>query len=208
MAKAKAKTKSVHAALWHALDEAAFGPDRILNLRESLPSATEARAHADAWLRTRQVLRSEEVLIITGRGNQSANRIGVLRREILLMLPLLRRRGVVVSWREHNPGAFVIVLAPMSALFTAPRRKRDGRAPDADSDVPPSLSALEPGTLKLLQRLAVQNLELLGVADPRQFVSDEMVRTFSMLAAAIPDADNKEERLRDAILSAIDEASD
>lgn len=202
------KKKAPHAALWQALDEAAFGPDRILNLRESLPSAVEARARADGWLRMRQVLKSDEVLIITGRGNQSPGRIGVLRREILLMLPLLRRRGVIVRWREHNPGAFVIVLAPMSALLTAPRRKRDSRAPESDNAVPPSLSALEPGTLRLLQRLAIQNLELLGVANPRPFVSDEMVRAFSMLAAAIPDAGNKEERLRDAVLKAIDEASD
>ncbi|MEP6507541.1 MAG: hypothetical protein ABJC63_04880, partial [Gemmatimonadales bacterium] len=87
-------------ALWNALDEAAYGRERILNLRELLPTAAEARTRTDAWLRSRQVMKSLEVLIITGRGNQSIGGVGIIRGEILGMLPSLRRRGVVESWRE------------------------------------------------------------------------------------------------------------
>jgi len=61
---------SLH-SVWKAFDEAEFGPKNILNLRESLPTAADARFRAEAWLRERQVSRANEVLLITGRGNQS-----------------------------------------------------------------------------------------------------------------------------------------
>ena len=112
-------------ALWNALDEAAFGPERILNLRELLPTAVEARAKTDVWLRSRQVMKPQEVLIITGRGNQSVGGVGIIRQEILQMLPSLRRRGVVESWREHTPGSIIVKLAPMRALLLASKRRRD-----------------------------------------------------------------------------------
>src|SRR5512140_3198514 len=48
-------------ALWNALDEAAFGPERILNLREMLPTAIEARTKTDVWLRARQVRKQQGV---------------------------------------------------------------------------------------------------------------------------------------------------
>ena len=87
-------------ALWHALDEAAFGSERTLNLRESLPSAADARARTEAWLRMRQFTKPDEVLIITGRGNQSAGGIGIIRKEIIAMMPSLRRRGIVENARD------------------------------------------------------------------------------------------------------------
>jgi hypothetical protein len=110
-------------ALWSALDEAAFGAERILNLRESLPSAAEARARTEAWLRLRQVTKPEEVLIITGRGNQSAGGIGVIRKEVLAMMPRFKKRGIVESWKEHSPGSIVVKLAPTSSLFSAASRR-------------------------------------------------------------------------------------
>lgn len=195
-------------ALWNALDEAAFGAERILNLRELLPTASEARAKADVWLRSRQVMKPQEVLIITGRGNQSIGGVGIIRQEILGMLPSLRRRGVVESWKEHTPGSIIVKLAPMSALLLASKRRRDGSNVIPDEPDPKALAALGSGTLKLLRHLAVQNLESLGVNDSRPFVEQEMIRTFATLAASVPPGEKREERLRAAICRAIDEVSD
>jgi hypothetical protein len=195
-------------ALWNALDEAAFGAERILNLREMLPTAAEARAKTDVWLRSRQVMKPQEVLIITGRGNQSIGGVGVIRQEILGMLPSLRRRGVVESWKEHTPGSITVKLAPMSALLLASKRRRDGSEAMPKEQDPESLAALGSSTLRLLRQLAVQNLESLGVTDSKPFVEQEMVRTFSALAASVAAGEGREERLRSAIRRAIDEISD
>jgi len=194
-------------ALWNALDEAAFGPERILNLRELLPTAAEARARTDVWLRSRQVMKSQEVLIITGRGNQSVGGVGVIRQEILGMLPSLRRRGIVESWKEHNAGAIVVKLAPMSALLLATKRRRDSNAMPVESN-PDSLLELGMETLRLLRQLAIQNLESLGVSDVKPFIEQEMLRNFSALAGSVSSGENREERFRDAIRRAIDEIAD
>lgn len=195
-------------ALWNALDEAAFGPERILNLREMLPTAVEARRKTEVWLRARQVMKPREVLIITGRGNQSVGGVGIIRQEILGMLPSLRRRGVVESWKEHSPGSIVVKLAPMSALLNASKRRRDSSNAMPDEPDPRSLAALEPRTLRMLRELAIQNLESLGVSDPKPFVEQEMLRAFSTLAGSMPQGEQREERLRDAIRRALDEVSD
>jgi len=194
--------------LWHALDEAAFGTERTLNLRESLPSAAEARSRAEIWLRARQMTRAKEVLIITGRGNQSVGGIGVIRQEILKMLPSLRRRGIVEGWKEHSPGSIVVQIAPMSALLEAPRRRRNNESPESVASEAPALAGLQPATLSLLKQLARQNLELLGVANSGPYLKGEMQRTFSALMAAIPQTGDREQGLREAILKAIDEVSD
>jgi hypothetical protein len=195
-------------ALWNALDEAAFGTERILNLREMLPTAVEARGKTDVWLRSRQMMKPQEVLIITGRGNQSAGGVGIIRQEILGMLPSLRRRGVVESWKEHTPGSIIVKLAPMSALMLASKRRRDGSDAMPKEQDPKSLAALSSTTLRLLRQLAIQNLESLGVTESKPFVDQEMIRTFSALAASIPSGEGTEERLRTAIAAAIDEVSD
>src|SRR5512141_796364 len=98
-------------ALWHALDEASFGSERTLNLRESLPTAAEARQRA-------------EVLIITGRGNNSVGGIGMIRHSILALMPSLKKRGIVENWREHSPGSIIVTLAPVSAPSSVARRRR------------------------------------------------------------------------------------
>ena len=193
-------------ALWHSLDEATFGSERTLNLRESLPSAAEARARADAWLRSRQVIKAEEVLIITGRGNQSAGGVGVIRKEILAMMPGLRRRGVVESWREHSPGSIVVKLAPTTALFTAPKRRRDNDA-DKTGREGASLSGLNQNTVLLLRQLALINLDALGVDPDEEFVRGEMDRSYSILVKAIPEADRTEAALMEAVKNAIEDAS-
>jgi|SRR5689334_9864957 hypothetical protein len=193
-------------ALWNALDEAAFGAERTLNLRELLPSAAEARSRAEVWLKARQVTRPEEVLIITGRGNQSIGGVGVIRAEILGMMPSLRRRGIVESWREHSPGSIVVKVAPLSALLSAPKRRRDGSSGDKVSD-DSILKGIGSETLSLLRALAIQNLSQLGIDDTEEFVRREMIRTFSAFATALPDSTEREAMLRASIRRAIEEAS-
>src|SRR5207244_9938241 len=136
---------SLH-SVWKAFDEATFGPKNTLNLRESLPTAADARHRAEAWLRERQISRASEVLIITGRGNQSPGGVSAVRAAVVSLLPALRRRGVVSEWREHSPGSFVIKLGTISSLLTAPRRKRDRAMKEAPSD-PQVLAALDSPTL-------------------------------------------------------------
>lgn len=194
------------ASLWHALDEAAFGSERTLNLRESLPSAAEARARAEVWLRSRQVTGSREVLVITGRGNQSAGGVGVIRQEILQLLPSLRRKGIVESWREHSPGSVVIKLASVSSLFSAARRKRDvAREPETPALLG-GLRGIATETLKILRQLAVQNLQALGVLENEQYIDREMRRTFSVLAQSLPEGQDRAAALHAAIVAALDES--
>src|SRR3981081_3939309 len=161
-------------SILRAFDEAEFGSKNTLNLRESLPSAADARFRTEAWLRERQLSRAAEVLVITGRGNQSPNGISVVREAILSLLPSLRRRGVVSEWREHSPGSFVVTLDSISSLLEAPRRKRD-RTPDTSTVNPESLKDLDRSTLELLRRLAVRTLESLGVREPDKFVAAAML---------------------------------
>src|SRR4051812_28250190 len=139
-----------------AFDEAEFGTKNILNLRESLPSAADARHRAEAWLRERQVARASEVLLITGRGNQSPGGVSVVRGAIVALLPALKRRGVVGDWREHSPGSFVVKLASLVELLEAPRRMRDRGEPRSARE-PRSLEGLDKSTLALLRRLAVRS---------------------------------------------------
>lgn len=193
--------------LWQAFDETTFGQDRTLNLRESLPSAVEARARAESWLRMRQVMKPGDVLVITGRGNQSVGGIGVVREAIMALLPSLRRRGVVENWREHTPGSIVVTLAPVTTLLGAPRRNKEQVPEDSQqrSRVPESLAALEPTTLLLLRHLAIRTIESLGVIDATPFVEEEMLRMFGTLSKTIPVSTNREGTLQRALRSAIDE---
>jgi hypothetical protein len=197
---------SLH-SVWKAFDEAEFGTKNILNLRESLPSAADARHRAEAWLRERQVSRSSEVLLITGRGNQSPGGVSAVRAAIVALLPALRRRGVVTEWREHTPGSFVVKLGSISALLDAPARKKD-RALVAKPADPRSLTELEPSTLALLRRLAVRSLESLGVRHPEKFVEAEMLSKFNSLAGGVAPGLEGEARLRAAISTALDQLDD
>ena len=193
----------LHSVL-NALDEATFGLKNILNLRESLPSAADARFRVEAWLRERQVSRAGEVLVITGRGNQSPNGVSPVREAIVALLPSLRRRGVVSEWREHSPGSFVVKLGSISSLLEAPRRKRE-RKSSTSIPTPRSLQGLESSTLSLLRRLAIRSLESLGVRDPASFVETEMLSKFNFLAAGVTPGAEGEVRLRDAIKDALEQ---
>lgn len=193
--------------IWRAFDEARFGPKNSLNLRDSLPTAADACYRAETWLRERQVSGAREVLIITGRGNQSPGGVPIVRAGILKLLPTLHRRGVVSEWREHSPGSLVIKLEPISALLNAPRRKRDRDTPHAALD-PQALSALDGTTLRLLRTLAIRSLESLGVRDPNRFVDAEMLAKFNTLAMSIPAGEGSEQRLRQAITAALEQSDE
>lgn len=190
--------------VWKALDEAEFGQKNILNLRESLPTAADARFRAEAWLRERQVGGASDVLIVTGRGNQSPNGVSAVREAVMALLPSLRRRGVVSEWKEHSPGSVVVKLASISSLLNAPRRKRE-RGSKTPATNPESLRALDSSTLALLRTLAIRSLESLGVRDPEKFIEAEMLSKFDSLAAGITPGAEGEARLRDAIASAIEQ---
>jgi hypothetical protein len=193
----------LHSVL-RAFDEAEFGVKNILNLRESLPTVADARHRAEAWLRERQISRVTEVLVITGRGNQSPGGVSAVRSGILALLPILRRRGVVSEWREHSPGSFVIKLGSISSMLSAPRRKRDHDR-DASPPDPHALAALDASTMSLLRRLAIRSLESLGVREPDKFLDAEMLSKFNSLAAGVPSGEGSEAKLRDAISAALDQ---
>ena len=191
-------------SLDRAFDELRFGPERTLNLRAALPSATEAAERAEKWLRERQVAGADEVLVITGRGRSSQEGVSPVREAIIRLLTSLRRRNVVASVQEHTAGSFVVRLAPVAALFEAPRRRREhGAPPVAD---PAALEGLAPDTRRLLRDLAHHALAHLGVRDPSAaIVRSEMERQFARLLLGIPDGPGREERLRDVIRRAIEE---
>ena len=197
-------SRSSRHSLLKAFDEAEFGVKNILNLRESLPTAADARHRTESWLRERQISSVSEVLVITGRGNQSPGGVSAVRVAILGLLPSLRRRGVVSEWREHSPGSFVVKLGSISSLLAAPRRKRDR----GDKDIPPNpeaLTGLDSSTLALLRRLAIRSVEALGVRDADKFVDAEMLSKFSSLAAGVPPGEGSEAKLRDAITAALEQ---
>jgi len=196
------------AGVLHALDEARFGTQRILNLRESLPTAADAAARTESWLRERQVAGSDEVLIITGRGKGSPGGVPIVREAVRKALGALKRRGVVSAFGDHTEGAFIVTLAPVSQLFEAPRRNRDRGDASAEPSSATALNALEPSTQRLLRELAVRSLDALGAALPGHFVDAEMLRQFSLLAGGISSGTGREERLRQAIVRAIEEIDD
>lgn len=193
--------------LWKAFDEAQFGAADTLNLRESLPTAADARYRVEQWLRERQVSRSKEVLIITGRGNNSPDNISAVRKSVQALFPSLRRRGIISEWREHTPGAFVVAVAPISALLNAPRRKRDRDLVTAPA-TPRSIEGLEPSTINLLRRLAERSLESLGAKVPDKFLEAEMLSRFNSLAGGVETGPDGEQRLREAIIAALEQLDD
>jgi len=188
------------ASLQQAFDEVRFGAMRTLNLRQSLPTGAEAARRVEAWLRQHQAQQSGELLVITGRGNNSESGIAVVREATIRVFHDLRRRGVVQEFAEHTPGSFVVTLAPMQAMLEAQRRsdaRRDATVPEVPA--PPTLSALDETTREQLRILAERSLDALGVRDRGPFVESEMLRLFGELAAEAGTASDREMRLRAAI---------
>ena len=193
-------------AVQQAFDEARFGATRMLNVRDSLPSGAEAVRRADGWLRAKQVERAGEVLIVTGRGSGSVGQVPVVREAIRKLLASLRRAGVVEEFGEHNQGSFVVRLAPLRALFDAPRRGGSVPAPEPPPPTPPTLGGLDASTRRRLRELALLSLESLGLASPdRSLVATEMERQFALLARGAPESGVTDAWLQTVIAHALEE---
>ena len=190
--------------LRQAFDEVRFGTSRTLNLRPSLPSGSEAAARVERWLRQHQVQQSGEVLVITGRGNNSESGIAVVREASIRVFHELRRKGVIAGFVEHTAGSFVVTLAPVKAMFDAASRRRE-HTPLPPPATPPTLDALANETRQLLRTLAERSLDALGVRDRAPFMESEMLKLFGSLAATVPAGPDRERRLRTAIRAAMSE---
>jgi hypothetical protein len=190
--------------LAQAFDEVRFGDRRTLNLRESLPTAQDATTRTEAWLRQQQVDRSDECLIITGRGNQSEGGISVVREAVIRLLHVLKRRGVITGHQEHTAGSFVVTLAPVSALWESAKRN-GGRGVAPPPKTPPSLDQLDEDSRIMLRNLAERALEGLGVKETDKFLQAEMLKQFGAIAATVGDAPDREARLRAALRTALDQ---
>lgn len=199
--RSRAPRGSGAAGALRSLDEASFGPGRTLNLRATLPTASEATSRTESWLRERQMAQAGDVLVITGRGKSSEGGVAVVKPAVEKLLFSLRRRGVVAEWREHNEGSFAVTLAPVTALFEAPKRMRD--APRA-RPLPGSLAGLTASTVELLRAVALRSLDGLGVPAPGDaFIDDEMLATFSKISVGLPAGADREDALRSALRHAL-----
>ncbi len=174
-------------------DALLFGPAKTLDLHTARPNADEAVRRTEAWLRERQMARAGEVLVITGRGRRSEDGVPVLRPAVERLFTRLKRLGVISGARDHNEGSFVVTLAPVRALFEAPKRSRSAHRPPAvDESAYQGLSA---ETRAALRQLAVRTLEALGAPTTPQFVEDEMRRQLSLLAPGLPMGENSDRAL-------------
>jgi len=197
------KTEGHTPSVAAAFDELRFGRENTLDLRTNLPSGAEAVRRLEAFLRERQMAQASEALVITGRGNQSVDRVAVVRPAVVTALSRLRRLGVVESWQEHTPGSFVVTPAAITALFEAPRRHGEREHPvvvDAEE-----FAGLTPETRLALRQLAIRALQGLGAPTDERYVFDEMQRQFSALGRSIQAGPDRDARLRAAAESARDE---
>ena len=189
--------------LQQAFDEVRFGTARTLNLRASLPTGAEAARRTESWIREQQVQRADEVLVITGRGNNSEGGISVVREAAIRVFHELRRKGIVQSFVEHTAGSFVVTIATMSATMEKGGRRKD--EPPRPRESPPTLQALEPETIGLLRVLAERSLDAFGLRERGPFLEDEMLRQFGILGANLESGSNRDRQLRIAIERAIAE---
>ena len=190
--------------LQQAFDEVRFGGPRTLNLRASLPTAAEAAARVESWLRQHQMQQSDELLVITGRGNNSADGVSVVREAAMRVFHELRRKGVVATFVEHTAGSFVVTLAPVSAAFEGAKRRPAQEVPPPPA-APPTLSALDDTTRQRLRILAERSLDALGVRERGPFLETEMLRLFGILAPNAGGGPDREAQLRAAIERAMTE---
>jgi hypothetical protein len=192
--------------LQQAFDEVRFGGTRTLNLRASLPTAAEAATRVDSWLRQHQMQQSGEVLVITGRGNNSEDGISVVREASIRAFHDLKKKGVIEGFAEHTAGSFVVTLAPIKAMHAAAAR-RNAPAPLPPPAAPPTLSILSNATRDALRVLAERSLDSLGIHDRGPFVEAEMLRLFGELGAKMGEgpAAERERRLRAAIDAAMED---
>jgi len=193
------------AGLQQAFDEVRFGATRTLNLRTSLPSAAEAATRVESWLRQHQLQRSGEVLVITGRGNNSEGGVSVVREAGIRTFHSLQKKGVIEGFVEHTAGSFVVTLAPVKAMHDAAARRAQP-VPLPPLAAPPTLDALDGETRAALRVLAERSLDSLGMRERGPFMEAEMLRLFGELANRMGtgSAAEREYRLRAAIAAWMD----
>lgn len=190
--------------LQQAFDEVRFGAERTLNLRASLPTGAEAARRVELWLRERQAQRDDEVLVITGRGNNSEGGVSVVREAAIRVFHELQRKGVVRSFVEHTAGSFVVTVAPMTAMLEASKRRSEPAALP-EPVTPPTLEALDGQARALLRALAERSLDAIGVRERGPFLEGEMLRLFGVLGASAGTGPDRDLQLRAAIERAIAE---
>ena len=185
-----------------SLERARFGPLRTLNVRASLLTGDEAAARVEAWLRSKQVELTGEVLVITGRGAGSLGGIPVVKDATMRVLNRLKRLSVILSYGEDTPGSFVVTLAPLRALLEAPARRRT--PVPAPSRRKPNILGLKPETRDRLRYLAGRALDALGVKGASEGQLDnEMERQFSMIARTAPSGADADKWVDSAISRAL-----
>jgi hypothetical protein len=126
------------------------------------------------------------------------------------LLSRLRRQGVVARAQGHTEGSFTVVLAPVTALFDAPRRARGAR------DAPPAASArgdalyagLAPETLAALRLLAERVLDDLGASVTPALVEAEVHRQLSLLVRAMPAGEDHDRALQRIAREAVESMED
>ena len=187
-----------------AFERMRFGPLRTLNVRASKLTRQESAARVEAWLRSKQVELTGEVLVITGRGAGSVDGVPVVKEATQKVLNRLRRLGVIESYGEDTPGSFIVSLAPLRALLEAPARRRNP-APAPIRRLPP-IEGLRPATRDRLRYLASRALDALGLKEPSNSQLDgEMARQFSMIVRTAPAGIDGDKWLDGAITRALRE---
>ena len=187
-----------------ALERARFGPLRTLNVRASMLTGEESAARVEAWLRSKQVELTGDVLVITGRGAGSLGGVPVVKDAAIRVLNRLKRLSVIVSYGEDTPGSFVVTLAPLRALLEAPTRRRT--PVPAPSRRKPNILGLKPETRDRLRYLAGRAIDALGVKGASESQLDsEMERQFSMIARTAPAGADADKWVDSAISRALRE---
>ena len=194
-AKPPRSSVSVH-PIERAFDELRFGASRTLNLRDGLPTVAEAETRVEAWLRLKQAEGGGDVLVITGRGLGSLDGVGKVREAVLRRCTRLKRLNVVVSLREHGPGAVVVTVASLRALVSAPRLRTGQKVPPSVTD-PEELAALPDDLRALLREIATLTIQRLGVRDPNtEMILGEMRSQFASLASGVAGSHDPDLALR------------
>ena len=187
-----------------SLERARFGPLRTLNVRASMLTGDESAARVEAWLRSKQVELTGDVLVITGRGAGSLGGIPVVKDATRRVLNRLKRLRVIDAYGEDTPGSFIVTLAPLRALLEAPaRRNTPVRAPSPGR---PGILGLKPETRDRLRYLAARAIDALGVKGASESQLDnEMERQFSMIARTAPAGSDADKWVDSAITRALRE---
>ena len=131
--------------LRQAFDEVRFGARARSTCARRCRRRMRPPTRTEAWLRQQQVERADEVLIITGRGNNSDGGVSVVREAVIRLFTSLQATRRRQRARGAHAGSFVVTLAPVSALWESPKRNR-GRGVAPPPPTPPSLDDLDDET--------------------------------------------------------------